>query len=166
MGRHQLNPRICNISLDANALDRDGSSRDPLVDRLSDLIANDTLNIVMTAGVRAEVGHPRTPAQVQGAVMPRIFNMRAGLNSNQTRDRQQVADILRGNALAETHAADASHVSEAAETGCAYFLTEDRRILAKRPQLYTVLPASLMIATLAEFFTIFEATEGQEANGV
>ena len=52
MARHQLNPRKCNIALDANALDRDGTARDALVDRMAALIAKRELNIVMAAGVR------------------------------------------------------------------------------------------------------------------
>jgi hypothetical protein len=157
MAQHQLNPRICNISLDANALDRDGTARDALVDRMDALIATRELNIVMAGGVRAEVQHPNTPQHVQQTVLPQIFNLRAGLNSGQSAERARVANILRGNAAATKHAADASHLSEAAETGCAFFITEDKRILSKRAELYAALPRTLMVATLAEFFAAYEA---------
>jgi hypothetical protein len=158
MARHQLNPRICNIALDANALDRDRTARDELVDRMATLIATRELNIVMAGGVRTEVQHPNTPQHVQKTVLPQIFNLRAGLNSGQSQDRAQVANILRGKAGATRHAADASHLSEAAETGCAFFITEDKRILSKRADLYAALPRTLMIVTLTEFFAIYDAT--------
>ena len=74
-----LNPRKANIALDANALDRNGTERDFLVDRLNALVESGTLTIVVAGGVRAEVQHPRTPTDVQDAVLPRIFNLRPGL---------------------------------------------------------------------------------------
>ena len=64
--------------------------------------------------------------------------------------------ILQGNAKPGRHAADASHLSEAAETGCAYFITHDKRILDKRSDLDAELPHSLRIVTLAEFMEIFD----------
>jgi hypothetical protein len=47
-------------------------------------------------------------------------------------------------------------LSEAAETGRAYFITHDTRILRKRVELDAVLPPTLQIATLAEFFAILD----------
>jgi hypothetical protein len=42
------------------------------------------------------------------------------------------------------------------ETGCGYFITHDKRILAKRSELAAVLPPSLNIVTLVEFFEILD----------
>ena len=67
--------------------------------------------------------------------------------------------MLQGNARPDKHAADASHLSEAAETGCAYFITHDMRILDKRDELRSVLPRSLEIVTLTEFFEVFDRFE-------
>jgi len=47
--------------------------------------------------------------------------------------------------MPETHAADASHLSEPPRAGCAYFVTEDARILRRRAELAGVLPPSLQI---------------------
>ncbi len=71
----------------------------------------------------------------------------------------RVRAILQGNAGPHRHQADASHLSEAAETGCAYFITNDRRILKKRPELSVALPPTLAIVTLAEFFDILDDFE-------
>ncbi len=156
MTRRPLNPRICNIALDTNALDLDGSSRDAMVARFRKIMDDRELNVVIGGGVRGEVQHPHTPAHVQVDMLPQIFNLRAGLNPSQRRERQQVAAILQGNAKPGRHAADASHLSEAAETGCGYFITHDRRFLEKRAELARILPPSLTIATLTEFFAILD----------
>ena len=87
-------------------------------------------------------------------MLPQIFNLRPALNSAQRADRARVLAILQGNARAGKHAADASHISEAAETGCGYFITHDQRILDKRGELYAVLPPTLNIVSLEEFFCI------------
>jgi len=78
------------------------------------------------------------------------------LTSAQRVERRRVAEFLQGNAQPGTHADDASHLSEAAETGCSYFITHDRRILRKRHELRAVLPPNLWIVSLEEFFGIFD----------
>jgi hypothetical protein len=87
------------------------------------LVASGTLNVVVPGGVRAEVQNPHTPIDVQDAVLPRIFNRQPGLNTSEQEARRHVALILRGSARPGKHAADASHLSEAAETACAYTQT-------------------------------------------
>jgi hypothetical protein len=154
-----LDPRICNIGVDANALDRDGSPRDVQVDLFQALASAGGLIVVVAGGVRDEIQHPRTPADVKAAVLPRIFNLRPGLIASQQDERRRVAAVLQGNARLGQHAADASHLSEAAETGCAYFITHDKRILNRRYELRRVLPPSLAIVTLTEFFDVFDRFE-------
>ena len=158
-----LNPRRTNISVDANALDLDGSTRDDLVRRFKAMSDALELVVVVAAGIRGEVRNPRTPSNVQAAVLPQIFNMRAGLTHAQQGERRRLAEILQGNADANTHAADASHLSEAVETGCAYFITHDKRILRKRDELRQAIPPTLQIVSLAEFF---EIVDGYDANDV
>jgi predicted nucleic acid-binding protein len=58
-------------------------------------------------------------------------------------------------------AADASHLSGAAETGCAYFITHDKRMLAKREELRRELPPSPSIVTLTEFFEVLDRFEAE-----
>ncbi|UGY16757.1 hypothetical protein HAP48_0004200 [Bradyrhizobium septentrionale] len=158
-GRRPIPPRKSNISVDANALDCHGTARDALVKRFKALIEKRTINIVVAGGVRDEASHPNTPADVKSAVMPRIFNLRPSLIPQQHAERKKVATILQGNAAPDKHAADASHLSEAAETGCSYFVSEDARILKKRADLAAVLPPTLQIVTLEEFLEIFDDYE-------
>lgn len=156
-----LDPRDCNIGHDANALDRDGTERDALVDRFRLHAVAGTLTIVIPGGVRQEVLHPHTPADVWEAVLPRVFNLRPEPATPQRQARRRVAAVLRGNAQPSAHAADASHLSEAAETGCGYFITHDKRILRKRAKLRPVLPPTLSIVTLAEFFDVLDRFEAE-----
>jgi hypothetical protein len=114
------------------------------------------LHVVLAGGVRQEVQHPDTPARKKEAMLPQIFNLRPGLTSEQHVQRGHVARILQGNAQPSTHVADASHLSEASETGCSYFITHDRRVLRKRDELHAVLPPNLWIVTLQEFLEIFD----------
>jgi hypothetical protein len=145
-------------SLETSSLDRDGSDRDCLVDRFNNLCSVRILRVVVGRGVRAKIQHPRTPSDVQHAIEPQIFNLRAGLNEPQRIDWQRVYQ-RQGKARPGKHAADASHLSEAAETGCGYFITHDNRILNKRDELHTALPPTLTIVTLQEFFGFFDDYE-------
>lgn len=156
MPHRPLNPRIVNNALDANALDLHGDDTDDLVHRFNELLENHEFTVVVPGGVRDEVSHPNTPNIVRENIMPQIFNLRPELNSAQQVARGRVAAVLQGNASPQAHAADASHLSEAAETGCGFFITNDQRILRKRGDLAGVLPPSLFIVTLAEFLEIFD----------
>jgi len=160
-GRRPLDPRRANISIDGNVLNRGGGDEsDRQIDRLLSLSAQRAINFVIAGGVRDEVLHPATPIEKKAVVIPQIYNLRPGRNSQQEGERRAVAAILQGNAKPETHAADASHLSEAAETGCAYFVTEDARILRKRAELAGVLPPSLQIVTLEEFLEVYDGYVG------
>jgi hypothetical protein len=92
-------------------------------------------------------------------VLPKIFNLRPDLNSTQQAERRLIYAILQGNAKPNKHAADASHLSEAAETGCCYFITNDLRFLNKRDELHAALPPTLTIVTLPEFLAILDDFE-------
>jgi hypothetical protein len=156
--REPLDPRICNIAIDANALDRDGSGKDRLVDRFQALSDDDRFVVVVAGGVRDEVMNPRTPASVRKAVAEKVYNLRQEGGVDQEL-RRKVRAILRGNAQPGQHDADASHLCEAAEAGCGYFITEDQRILCKRTELAPILPPSLSVVTLAGFLAIFDYFE-------
>lgn len=158
-GRHALDARRSNIGHDANALDRDGTAKDELVDRFITLSETGVINVVVAGGVLDEIAHPHTPHLVRAAVIGQIFNLRPVINSTQQADRARLRAILQGNARPGKHAADASHISEAAETGCAYFITNDKRILKKRAELRDALPPTLTIVTLAEFMEILDDFE-------
>jgi predicted nucleic acid-binding protein len=158
MNRRPLDPRKCPIGIDANALNRDGTDHDELVDRLLELERAGTINLIVPRGVRTEVQDPRTPAHVSEPVMSKIFTIKTGLTTQEADTRRRIEVALQGNAKPGKHAADAQHLAEAAKY-CRYFITHDDRILSRSQGLGTLLPPSLHVVTLAAFFDIFDDYE-------
>lgn len=155
-----LDPRICNVAIDANALDRDGSDHDALVDRVLALSAAGGINLIVPKRVRNEVSNPKTPAHVQDAALPKIFTIGVALNSDEERRKRIILAELQGNAKPGKHEADAEHLFEAAKYG-GYFITHDRRILTHAGRLGEVLPPTLTVVTLSDFLTIFDDWEAR-----
>ena len=141
MARRPLDPRKVNVAIDGNALNRDGSARDALVDRLLELSDTGRVNLIVPKGVRAEILDPCTPTHKQEAALPRIFSIAVGLNSDEERRHRVIEQELQGNAKPGKHAADADHLFEASKYG-GYFVTHDQRILRKAGGLGAVLPPS------------------------
>jgi|GEM_PF-6336851 hypothetical protein len=150
-----INPYICNIALDANALDRHGDDRDEFVERFERLVAEEKLSVVIGSGVRQEVSHPKTPRAVKSAILPQIFNLQPNLNEPQNALRKEILAIMHGNAKNGQHTSDANHLCEADETGCSYFITNDKRILAKKLELSSA-GLTLSIVTMRGFFEILD----------
>lgn len=159
MTNEPLDPRICNIAIDANTIDGDGTG---LVDRFLKLMSAGTINVVLPKGVRGEILNPRTPSEVQDAALPQIFTLPVGLNPAEAHQKQIIAVVLQGNAKQGKHAADADHLFEAAKY-CGYFVTNDIRILNRSAGLSEVLPPSLSVVTLADFLEIFDAWVARDA---
>lgn len=159
MSHRPLDPRICSASIDANALDRDGGSRDVLVDRLLALYEAGKINLILPKGVRVEISNPNTPAHVQDAA-PKIYTISVGLNSDEQRRKRIIEAELQGNAKPGKHAADADHLFEAGKYS-GYFITHDQRILTRAGRLGDMLPPSLNVVTLEDFLGIFEDWEAK-----
>jgi len=160
MTRRPLDPRICPIAIDANALNRDGSDHDGLVDRLLRLSSARTINLVVPKRVRTEFENSRTPAHVQKAALAQIFTIGVGLNSDEQRRKRIIEQELQGNAKPGKHEADADHLFEAAKYG-GYFITHDERILTRAGRLGAVLPPSLTVVTIEDFLAIFDDYEAR-----
>ncbi len=144
---------IPKVACDANALDRDGTSRDLLVAAFMALVRNGGLSLFAPSGVIAETLHPHAPADVKAAVLAAATAAAAPrhLTAAQQIDRIRVRAIMRGDGRPGKHDADASHLSEAAEAGCTHFITQDGKILRRRDTLRRALPPGFAVQTLAEF---------------
>jgi hypothetical protein len=143
-------------------LDRDGSPRDALVDRLLALEAGGVLHFVQPGTVYKQTQHPRTPADVREVMSGQIFTLPTGLTRDEQERRQRVLLVMRGNSTTSRHDADATILFEAGKNGCGYVLTEDRRILSRRAELQQILGPPLQIVTLAEFLPIYDAFVAEE----
>jgi hypothetical protein len=160
MTRRPLDPRICPVAIDANALNRDGGEHDDLVDRLLGLSSAGTIRLLLPKRVREEILNARTPTHIQKAALPQIFTISVGLNSDEQRRHRIIVQELRGNAKPGKHEADADHLFEAAKYG-GYFITHDDRILTRAGRLGDVLPPSLTVVTLKDFLAIFDDYEAR-----
>jgi hypothetical protein len=153
---HQpLDPRICCVAIDANALNRDGGDHDALVDRLLKLSSACAINLIVPQGVRREILDPRTPDHIQEDTRPLIFTTSVGLTAGERQKLCLTEAELQGNARSGRHAADARHLFEAAKYA-GYFITHDQRILKRAGNLQTVLPPSLFVVTLRKFLEIYD----------
>ena len=147
-----VDPFVPKGACDANALDRDGTSRDLLVAAFMILARNGCLSLFAPSGVVAETLHPHAPADVKAAVRAAATAPAPRhLTAAQHIDRIRVRAIMRGDGRPGKHDADASHLSEAAEAGCTHFITQDGKILRRRDTLRRALPPCFAVQTLAEF---------------
>jgi hypothetical protein len=160
MARRPLDPRICSVAIDVNALTRGGSDHDGLVDRLLWLSAAGTINLIAPKGMSGETLDPRTPDHFQEAALPKIFTIQVALNSDEQRRRRLIEEALQGNGRFGQHAADADHLFETAKY-CSYFITHDRRILDRVGKIRSLLPPSLTVVTLPHFLAIFDKYEAR-----
>lgn len=158
MNRRPLDPGKCPIGIDANALNRNGTAHDALVDRLLELDRTGRINLIAPHGVRLEAQNPKTPHAVRESITSKIFTIPTGLTSGESSTRRKVEAALQGNARPGKHSADAEHLAEAAKY-CGYFITHDERILKKSHGLSALLPPSLNVVTLANFLQIFDDYE-------
>jgi predicted nucleic acid-binding protein len=150
-----LDPRICNITLDANAVDRTPQTT-ALVDRLLSLRDSEEINFVVPGSVRHQVEHPHTPGHVKDTMLPMIFSLPVEQTAPERETFRKVHALLKGNATSNKHDADARHLCEAAKYGGGYFITHDNRLLKKRGALRAHLGPALCIVTLTEFLNAYD----------
>ncbi len=153
-----IDPAICNVAIDANALDRPKGdpARGRMVERLLALRDAGRLTLIVPHGVLAEVQRPATPDNVRTAVNGGIYTIKTSLTEDERCRRQTITRVLQGNAKPGRHAADAEHLAEAAKYG-GYFITHDERILKRSHGLADVLGPALQVVTLVDFLRIYDA---------
>lgn len=154
-----LDPRICNVSIDNNALDKGhGTTRDVLIDRLLHLHEIELVNLVVPNGVRSEALDSKTPLQVRQIFSPLIYTESVGHNADETKRLDKLSTLIRGNAGAGKHEADIQHLFEAGKYS-GYFITNDTRLLKKYEEIRRIAGTQLMVLTLEEFFEIYDKYE-------
>jgi hypothetical protein len=152
----KLHPRLCGIALDAMTLDRDGSPRDALVDRLLALEEAGEIRFLEPGTVYRQTQHPKTPPNVQMVMRTQVFTLPTGFTSDEQGRRRRVLAVMRGNSVTDRHDADAAILFEAGRHGCGYLITEDKRVLRNKMKLEEILGPPLCIVTLVDFLLIYD----------
>ena len=154
-----IDPRRCNIAVDANAYDHSDDAQRRLVERFRALVDKELISApIAPRGVLEEIQHPNTPGAVRGAMAGGLFSRQVGLNRDELARIQRLRVLLKGNGKSDQHNADAGHVFEAAKYG-AYFITHDGRLRRKAKEIDEIVGPALQIVTLAEFLTIYDRFE-------
>jgi hypothetical protein len=134
VARRPLDPRKCNVTIDNNALDRDGTARDLLIERLLELQRSRKVNIVVPQGVRREAQHPNTPAYVREEISSKIFTRPTELTAQELQERRRVELVLQGNGKAGKSICDARHLFEAGEVRWRLLRNKRQRNLGQEDQ--------------------------------
>lgn len=133
MARRPPNPHYASIRVDANFLDSDDPGEHEAALSILRLARAREIPLAMPHSVKAEIDHPNTPAAVKQLASDLIFTYDTGMGN---RAQLDVAKrIMRGNALSNVHDADATHLYDAIVWQAHYFVTTDRRIHKKAPEL-------------------------------
>lgn len=158
-------PRYASIRVDSHFFDNhiDADQR-AAADQLIELAEKLEILIAVPHSVRKELDHPSTPAHTRAQAARLPYTMDTGMG--QARNLAVVQRIMRGNALPGKHAKDAAHIYDAALWQCSYFVTCDKRIIAKQSELNEaidglwVLKPTEMLEIYAEFSrSSLDATE-------
>ena len=108
-----VDPKYFNSMIDGNVLTRTGGVEDAEVDCMLDIIEAGDFIVLLPYSVKAEIAHPNTPPEKKGRAARLIYSEPVQLTSPEQERLRKVCAILRGDAEADRHDADAFHVIEA-----------------------------------------------------
>ena len=151
--RRVIDPRYFNSLIDANVLDRLGEGHDDAVDEMIELCEEGQINVFLPHSVRAEINHPRTPADVRARARYFLFTEPVQLNADEQALHDEIRTLVQGNANPRRHDNDAFHVVEAYKYGAGYFITRDQRLLRLSADLERRLGTRVVSPT--EFIAIY-----------
>jgi predicted nucleic acid-binding protein len=135
-----LDPRRGNNFLDCNALDRTEEIEDAAMDEILALHQRpDSFTLLLPHSVKAEIEHPSTPAEKKRKAMEFLYSMEVTLTAPELATHEKLQILIQGNAKSGRHERDAFHLVESAKYGGRYFITKDRRLLKKAPEIWVAL---------------------------
>jgi hypothetical protein len=136
----EIDPRFCNNFIDANVLDRKGTPDDQAVDSILKLANDGEITLLLPYSVKDELEHANTPVDVKRRAAGLIYSMRVQLTPQEKATHRRIRELVQGNAQSDQHAADAFHIVESQKNGGRHFITNDRRLLKKAPEIWQALP--------------------------
>ena len=160
--RSVLDPRRANNFLDSCAFDPKDSPEHEAAQTIRALGNEGKVTLTVTHSNMKEIDHPNTPTDVKRAAMEMIYTIKTTLIPEEESRRVRIHAILTGNGDPGKYAADAAHVFEAGKY-VGYFITTDKRILAKRQDLMEASSATIVRPT--EWLDFFrDAAEAKPAH--
>jgi predicted nucleic acid-binding protein len=151
-----LDPRRGNNFLDCNALDRTEETEDAAMDKILALHEQpDTFTLLLPYSVKAEIEHPSTPSEKKRKAMGFLYSMAVTLTPPELETHEKLRLLIQGNAKSARHEKDAFHLVESAKYGGRYFITKDRRLLKKAPEIWAAL--RLRVVTPSEFLSAYRS---------
>lgn len=149
-----LDPRWGNNFLDCNALDRTEEIEDAAMDEILSLHEQpDTFTLLLPYSVKAEIEHPSAPAGKKRKAMAFLYSMEVSLTPPELATHERLRILIQGSAKSGRHHRDAFHLVESAKYGGRYFITKDRRLLKKAPEIWAAL--RLLVVRPSEFLSAY-----------
>lgn len=121
--------------VDANILDDVADGQSTSVNEIVGLVRAGELLLHLPYSVRKELRRPETPDHVQRAADCFVFSIEVELTHQEKIRFIQFLHSTKGRAEEKNIRRDLFHVFEAAKYGAGYFLTRDKRLLARSPTI-------------------------------
>ena len=129
-----IDPWITNALLDSCAFDPADREEEAAAHELFRLHREKSLNLVIAHSTKREIDHPNTPAWVKSEASAKIYSLQVALTPQERAMRDRLRVLITGNGKAQKYEADSEHIFEAQKYG-SYFVTTDRRLLDKAPEV-------------------------------
>ena len=151
MGRNSMarfiDPFCFNNLIDANILDDVADGEDAAVNEIVELGQSGEIMVLLPYSVQNELKNPRTPAHVNRAATQFMFSIEVGLTEGELRRYSDLVAAVKGDAEEKNIAPDLFHICEAAKYG-GYFITRDKRLLARSGAIASILQIDVVTPTV------------------
>jgi hypothetical protein len=151
-----LDPRIANNFIDANVRDDTGGPEAVAANTILQLHQREDndFTLLYTNSVRAEIGHPHTPADVKRRAACMIYSETVELIGAEKQKQELVRALIQGNSKPGQHDRDVLHLVQSARYG-RHFITNDVRLLKKAPEIWRIL--QLKVLRPSEWLAAYKA---------
>lgn len=156
----KIDPRLFNTFIDVPVLHRKEDVEDEVVEEILRTAFDRGVVLHLTHSVKDEIAHANTPSEVKSRAQGLIYSIPVQLTVAEQELHRRVQDVIRGNAKAGKHDADAFHLVESDKHGGGHFLTNDKRLLRKNTGLSHLL--QIEIVTPTEFLNVLKNFEAQD----
>lgn len=141
-----INPLLVNNFVDANILDEVLDGEDAAVNEIVSLVRTGEITLLLPYSVQNEIKNPYTPAHVRRAANHFLFSVEVELTDGERCRYRDLVAAVKGNAEEKNIAPDLYHVWEAAKYG-RYFITRDKRLLARSGAIASILQMDVVTPT-------------------